>query len=303
MIDIRILRYEFLHSTAADGRQLQLGATAKKGSKLVNSCLRKRMSNFVEWLQDEWKALERKTGKKYSLRRLSIEASLSPNTLYPLLNYPEIRPSPETCHKLAEFFGVEPLLVLEMAGYVSARDISEATQDLEIAWQRNDLQQLLRSAQDLSPTEVQLVQQMVDQLRSKRHEEEVQEAARGAAVALVVEDTPDVRSAFVNMLRAVGLKVLEATDGQNALELIETSGALIDVVLMDYRMPRMDGVEATRKIRKHFPSLPILFVSAWDEPEMKAAAFAAGAAEYLVSPVNYNELVEAVSRVRRRSSQ
>jgi CheY-like chemotaxis protein len=261
------------------------------------------MSNFVEWLQDEWKALERKTGKKYSLRRLSIEASLSPNTLYPLLNYPEIRPSPETCHKLAEFFGVEPLLVLEMAGYVSARDISEATQDLEIAWQRNDLQQLLRSAQDLSPTEVQLVQQMVDQLRSKRHEEEVQEAARGAAVALVVEDTPDVRSAFVNMLRAVGLKVLEATDGQNALELIETSGALIDVVLMDYRMPRMDGVEATRKIRKHFPSLPILFVSAWDEPEMKAAAFAAGAAEYLVSPVNYNELVEAVSRVRRRSSQ
>jgi CheY-like chemotaxis protein len=84
------------------------------------------------------------------------------------------------------------------------------------------------------------------------------------------------------------------------VELIETSGAVIDIVLMDYRMPRMDWVEASTEIRKHFPDLPILFISAWDEPEMKEAAFEAGAAEYLVAPVGYEELMEAVARVRRR---
>lgn len=259
------------------------------------------MSRFIDWLKTEWEALERKQGQKYSTRRLSTEAGLSPNTLYQLLNHPEVKPSPETCHKLADFFGVEPLLVLEVAGHVSAKEVSQAGSELEAALQRSDLQKLLLSARDLSPTEIQLVQQMVDQLRLKRREaEEEKEVARGAAVALVVEDTPDARATIVEMLRFAGLKVLEATDGQSALELIETSGALIDVVLMDYRMPRMDGVEATRQIRKHFPDLPVLFVSAWDDPEMKKNSFEAGAAEYLVSPVDYEGLVEAVSKVRRR---
>lgn len=257
------------------------------------------MPEFVAWLRSEWEALERKHGKKYSARQLSMEAGLSPNTLYQLLNHPEVKPSPETCHKLADFFGLDPLLVLEVAGHVSAKDIPEPASELEIALRRSDLQKLLLSARELSPTEVQLVRQMVDQLRVKRQEQERQAVARGAAVALVVEDTPDSRALYVEMLRAAGLKVIEASDGQSAVELMKTSGSLVDVVLMDYRMPRMDGVEATREIRKHFPDLPILFVSAWGEPEMMDAAFAAGAAEYLVAPVDYDDLVKAVSQVRQ----
>ncbi len=257
------------------------------------------MSNFIDWLKREWAALERKTGQKFSARQLSIEAGLSPNTLYPLLKYPEIKPSLETCRKLANYFGVEPLLVLEVAGHISVQDVAQTTSEFEEALQRSDLQKLLLTAQELSPPELQLVQQLVDQLRLKRREEEVQEVARGAAVALVVEDTPDARNLFVEMLKMAGLKVLEATDGQSAVEIIETSGELIDVVLMDYRMPRMDGVQATKEIRKRFPDLPILFVSAWDEPEMIRAALEAGAAEYLVSPVAYHNLIEAISRVRR----
>ena len=257
------------------------------------------MSKFVEWVKTEWAALERKQGKKYSARRLSIEAGLSPNTLYQLLNHPEVKPNPETCHKLAHFFSTEPILVLEMAGHVSVKEVTEITSDLSAALQRTDLQKLLLSAHDLSPAEVQLVQQMVDQLSLKHREEEIQEVARGAAVALVVDDTPDARATYVEMLQFAGLKALEATDGQKALELIETHGSLIDVVLMDYRMPRIDGVEASRKIHQRYPDLPILFVSAWNEPEMKQAAFKAGAVEYLVAPVDYEKLIEAILRVRR----
>jgi CheY-like chemotaxis protein/DNA-binding XRE family transcriptional regulator len=257
------------------------------------------MSNFVDWLKTEWTALERNTGQKFSARQLSIEAGLSPNTLYPLLKHTDIKPSLETCRKLASFFKVEPLLVLEVAGHVSVQDVTEAVSEFEEALQRSDLQKLLLSARELAPAELQLVQQLVDQLRLKRREEEVQAVARGAAVALVVEDTPDARNLFVEMLKMAGLKVLEATDGQSAVEVIETNGELIDVVLMDYRMPRMDGVQATKAIRKRFPDLPILFVSAWDEPEMIRAAREAGAAEYLVSPIAYENLINAISRVRR----
>jgi CheY-like chemotaxis protein len=231
-----------------------------------------------------------------------MEAGLSPNTLYQLLNHPEVKPSTETCHKLATFFGYDPLLVLELAGHVSASEILGVTNGFDTALQRRDLQQLLLSAQELPPVDIQLVQQLVDQLKLKYREQEAQSVAWGAAVALVVEDTADSRALFVEMLKLAGLKVLEASDGQAALDLIEANGNLIDVVLMDYRMPRMDGVEATRQIRRRFPQLPVLFVSAYSEPEMKAAAIEAGAAEYLVVPVDYYELVEAVSRVRKKET-
>jgi len=255
------------------------------------------MSAFVQWLTAEWEGLEKREGEKYSARRLSIAAGLSPNTLYQLLKHPEVKPRPETCQKLAAFFGVSPVWLMQLAGHVPARQTVETSSELDGALHRGDLQKLLLSASDLSPGEVQLVQEMVDRLQAKRREADV---ASGAAVALVVEDTPDTRATIADMLHAAGLKVLEAADGQSAVDLMENSGALVDVVLMDYKMPRMNGVEATRRIRGRYPHLPVLFVSAWDEPEMKKAAFEAGAAEYLVAPVGYDQLVGAVARVRRR---
>ncbi|MEM7347609.1 MAG: response regulator, partial [Chloroflexota bacterium] len=218
---------------------------------------------------------------------------------YQLLKHPEVTPSTETCHKLAECFGVDPLFVFEIVGHVSAKQSNENSPDIEVALQRSDLKQLLLSAQDLAPAEIKLVQQLVDQLRPKVQVEAEPTVAQGAAIALVVEDTPDIRNLSVEMLRMAGLKVLEATDGQNALELIETSGDLIDIVLMDYRMPRMDGVQATQEIHKRYPDLPVLFVSAWDDPDMKDTAFEAGAAEYLVAPVEYDKLVDTILRIRQ----
>jgi len=145
------------------------------------------MSNFVDWLKTEWAALEQRQGKKYSARQLSIETGLSPNTLYPLLKNPEVKPSPETCHKLATFFNVEPLLVLEVAGHVSAQDVTGTASEFNSALKRSDLQQLLFTAQELSPTEVQLVQQLVDRLRVKRQEEATQ--SNGSCVPICARVT------------------------------------------------------------------------------------------------------------------
>lgn len=257
------------------------------------------MSKFVDWLKTEWESLERRKNQKLSTRKLSIAAGLSPNTLYQLLNNPDIKPSPETCHKLAEYFHVEPIRVLELAGHVNPPTLENMTSEIQQALERPELQNLLYSLQTLDEKDVQIVKQLVDQLR-QRKDDSLADPAKGAAVALVVEDTADKRNLLVSMLRTAGLKVLEANNGEMAIELIEQSGNLIDIVITDYRMPKMDGVETTLAIRKKFPQLPILFVSAWDEPEMKAAAFNAGAAEYLVAPIDYQELVDAVTKVRRQ---
>ena len=251
------------------------------------------MSEFVRWLKNEWETLERMTGDKYSARKLSIEAGLSPNTLYQSLKDPAVRPRPETCRKLAAFFGVAPLVVLQLAGHVPSKEAAETLSELEAALQRGDLQTLILSAQDLPADEVQLVQQIVDQLQAKRREHEV---ARGAAAVLVVEDDLDVRAARARTLRAAGFKVLEMASGQGVVEWVHENGELVDLVLIGGHAFGADVVEVTRTIRRHFPNLPVLLVSG--VPGMKEAALEAGATEYLVAPVADDQLLATILRIR-----
>jgi putative two-component system response regulator len=86
-----------------------------------------------------------------------------------------------------------------------------------------------------------------------------------------------------------------------ALEIIKINGNLIDMVITDYDMPQMNGVEVTKAIRKYRPNLPILFITGWTEPEIKYAALEAGASAFLVSPVDYNELIETISQIRHET--
>jgi CheY-like chemotaxis protein len=184
--------------------------------------------------------------------------------------------------------------VLELAGHIAASD-SESDSPLEKALQRSELRTLVSDLADFSSDEIKIVRQTVDQLITRR---KMREAARRVTVALVVDDAASARSTVANMLRMAGVKVLEAPHGLAAVELIKTSGSIVDVVLMDYRMPRMDGVEATQKIREQFPHLPIIFISAWDQDEMKEAAFKAGAADYLVAPIDYDRLLETIASIQ-----
>jgi CheY-like chemotaxis protein/DNA-binding XRE family transcriptional regulator len=256
-------------------------------------------SEFVQWLKKEWDGLEQRTRQKYSVRKLSLAAGLSAGTLHQLLKRPDVQPSPKTCNKLAAFFETDPRHVLQLAGHIVPAE-GETTSHLQVATQRSDLRALIYDLVEFTSDEVRIVQQTVDQLKTRR---KMQQAASKVAVALVVDDTPSARETIADMLRVAGLKVLEAPHGLAAVELIKTSGSIVDVVLMDYRMPRMDGVEATKQIRERFPDLPVIFVSAWDKPEMKEAAFAVGAMEYLVAPIDYDRLLETIASIRPNESQ
>lgn len=116
-----------------------------------------------------------------------------------------------------------------------------------------------------------------------------------AIEVLVVDDNFVVRSGLVNVLGAAeGLAVVgEASDGDSAIARVQE--LMPDVVLMDVRMPGMDGIEATRRIASTVPHVRILVVTLSEEPAHLLQAILAGAQGYLVhGRFSAQELAEAV---------
>ena len=86
-----------------------------------------------------------------------------------------------------------------------------------------------------------------------------------------------------------------AYDGAEAVKLVDESGA--DVVLMDVRMPIMDGVEATRRIHADHPEVRIMILTTFDDDDEVHDALAAGAAGYVLKEIQPEDLVVAVKAV------
>ena len=113
---------------------------------------------------------------------------------------------------------------------------------------------------------------------------------------LVVEDFEDSRFMMRKLLEMAGYRVVEATDGEQAVEVaVEERPALI---LMDLSLPRLDGLAATRKIRKQkgLGKVPIVAVSAHDSPESRQEALDAGCNEYVAKPIDFDQLNTLLKR-------
>lgn len=121
--------------------------------------------------------------------------------------------------------------------------------------------------------------------------------------ALIVDDHPANRRMLRIMMEAAGVQAAEAADGYEAIE--RATGDAFDLILMDVRMPRLDGLEATRSIRREpGPSSQavILAVTADAMPEDAARCLAAGMDSHLSKPVTHERLFAAVDHAFRMAS-
>ncbi|MGG1556437.1 response regulator transcription factor [Paenibacillus ferrarius] len=115
---------------------------------------------------------------------------------------------------------------------------------------------------------------------------------------LVVDDDADIRELIRIYLDREGLTVLQASDGKEALHVMETTPA--ELVVLDVMMPNMDGWELCRELRKLYTDLPLLMVTAKSESVHKVKGFQLGTDDYLVKPFDPVELVMRVKALLKR---
>ena len=114
---------------------------------------------------------------------------------------------------------------------------------------------------------------------------------------LLVEDTEDNRFMMRRLLEMTGYRVVEAMNGEEAVKLAKTE--LPNLILMDLSLPVIDGLAATRLIRKlpEFESTPIIAVSAHDTDDFQSEAIQAGCNTYVTKPIDFNELEQLIAKL------
>ena len=115
---------------------------------------------------------------------------------------------------------------------------------------------------------------------------------------LVAEDDDPIRKLIAKYLEQNGFEIIQATDGQKALELFDSMH--IDMVITDLMMPYVDGFELTKKIRTMNLDIPILMLTALEAFHDKEKGFLSGTDDYLVKPFEMKELLLRVKALFRR---
>ncbi|WP_127555370.1 response regulator [Saccharospirillum alexandrii] len=116
---------------------------------------------------------------------------------------------------------------------------------------------------------------------------------------MLVDDQTLVREGIKSLLQLAGhIDILgEASDGVEALEALETLTP--DVILMDIRMPRMDGIETLKTLTTQGSTIPVIILTTFDDHELVLSAIRAGARGFLLKDVSLESLVEAIDAVHR----
>jgi CheY-like chemotaxis protein len=124
---------------------------------------------------------------------------------------------------------------------------------------------------------------------------EVQEnKIKGAKTILIAEDEDSNFMFLEALLSGSNIKIIRAVNGFEASEICKTNSA-IDLVLMDIKMPKMDGYEATRLIMQHKPDLPVIAQTAYSTDDDLDKALASGCSDYICKPINRKLLLSKIN--------
>jgi two-component system chemotaxis response regulator CheY len=115
---------------------------------------------------------------------------------------------------------------------------------------------------------------------------------------LIVDDEPDVRKVVKMTLTKAGYDVIEAEDGEKAIAAIQEgeNPLLLDVIISDIRMPKVNGVEAINYFQQQWPSVPLIVLTGFPDMEMATGFLKKGIVDYLVKPVEKEKLTAAVAK-------
>ena len=118
---------------------------------------------------------------------------------------------------------------------------------------------------------------------------------------LVADDDPDISMSLSERLRWLGHEVVTAADGQAALAAVEAHA--LDLAFLDVSMPRLNGIEALKLIRKRWPNLPIVVVTAYGTIRLAVEAMKEGAVDFITKPFEQGQIDQTVSTFIDRMGQ
>ena len=118
---------------------------------------------------------------------------------------------------------------------------------------------------------------------------------------LIVDDEQRMRKLIKDFLAVKGYKILEAGDGEEALEIFEENNEKISLVLLDVMMPKIDGWTVLRKIRQE-SKIPVIMLTAKSELDDKLLGFSTGANDYITKPFHMDELVARINAQLRNNT-
>jgi two-component system, chemotaxis family, chemotaxis protein CheY len=119
------------------------------------------------------------------------------------------------------------------------------------------------------------------------------------AKALIVDDSRAVRIILGKILRDLGYELLEAGNGREALEVMEVEKTSVELILVDWNMPEMNGLELVKNLRSkpELASVVVIMVTTETELDHMVAALEAGANEYVMKPFTKEILIEKLQMV------
>lgn len=115
---------------------------------------------------------------------------------------------------------------------------------------------------------------------------------------LVVDDEAQVRKPICLTLKQAGYEIVEAEDGEQAIHKLNQGDnpLMVDTILCDIRMPKINGAEAITYFRTQYPGVPIVVITGFPDVELAVSLMKQGVRDYLVKPVSREELLRVVRK-------
>ncbi len=115
---------------------------------------------------------------------------------------------------------------------------------------------------------------------------------------LVVDDEPSIRKLVNLSLTKAGYEVVEAQDGEQAIKVLNSDDnpLMVDTILCDIRMPKVNGIEAIAYFRTQYPTVPVVVMTGYPDVDLAVSLMRQGVLDYLVKPVSKDELLTVISK-------